>query len=84
MVFSYFFVMQWGMEAAGVAWGTVIAQYSGVLLALGLFFYKYSHLLEHIQRAVLLKKEAFMAFMKINSDIFIRTFFPDFRFWVLL
>ncbi len=80
MVFSYFFVMQWGMEAAGVAWGTVIAQYTGVLLALGLFFYKYNHLLQHIERAVLLKKEAFSAFLKINSDIFIRTFFLTFVF----
>lgn len=80
MVVSYFFVMQWGMEAAGVAWGTVIAQYTGVLLALGLFYYKYSHLFAHMQRAVFLKKEAFKQFLSINSDIFIRTFFLTFVF----
>lgn len=80
MVLSYYFVTQLGMEAAGVAWGTVIAQYAGVLLALGLFFYKYSYLFQHLQRAVLLKKEAFREFLKINGDIFIRTFFLTFVF----
>jgi MATE family multidrug resistance protein len=80
MALSYFFVMELGMEAAGVAWGTVIAQYVGVLLGLGLFFYKYSYLLNDLERAVLLKKEAFKGFLKVNGDIFIRTFFLTFVF----
>lgn len=80
IVLSYFFVMQLDMGAAGVAWGTVIAQYAGLILAMVLFHKKYGYLLKSIRKAALLKKEELTQFLKINGDIFIRTFFLTFVF----
>ena len=44
IICSVFFIKVWGMEVDGVAYGTLIAQYSGVALAIVLWFVKYGHL----------------------------------------
>ena len=73
IVCSYIFVMKLGMESNGVALGTVIAQYAGLLIAL-FFFRKYFHRLFRywsIQGTIQWKK--LKHFLMINKDIFIRT-----------
>ena len=71
--FGFVYYLQW--EIAGVAIGTVIAQYSGVLLgAVLLFKYEkqiFSNIGSYLSRVFNLKELA--AYMKMNSDIFIRT-----------
>lgn len=80
IICSYTFVYQLGMEADGVAWGTVIAQYAGILMAIGLFLYRYRHLLPAMKRAVILQWSVLQQFLRINGDIFIRTFCLTFAF----
>ncbi|MEN0003867.1 MAG: MATE family efflux transporter [Bacteroidota bacterium] len=80
IVCSFFFVRSWGMEADGVALGTVIAQYAGLLLAVGLFYHRYRYLLPKLQRAVVLQWTALQRFLSLNFDIFIRTFCLTFAF----
>ncbi len=70
---SYGLVRYGGMEVDGVAWGTVTAQYAGLIAAMILFTFRYGHLLRHFRRKTLLQLEAVAAFFRINRDIFIRT-----------
>ena len=71
---SYTLVVYYNMGVAGVAYGTVFAQYLGAAAAFGLFLYKYKGLSVHFQKSAMLAKEAFRGFLSINSDIFLRTF----------
>ncbi len=73
MVLSYYFVQYQGMEIAGVAYGTLIAQYFGLVLGLVFFFWKYGYLLSYWQKKAVLEWEKFLAFLRINGDIFLRT-----------
>ncbi|MCP4437949.1 MAG: MATE family efflux transporter [Aureispira sp.] len=71
---SFVFVYHWDMGVAGVAYGTVIAQYMGLLFAIGLFLFKYRYLLKEFNKKTWLALETLVAFLNINKDIFIRTF----------
>ncbi|MBO7646273.1 MAG: MATE family efflux transporter [Prevotella sp.] len=66
-----------GMKIDGVAFGTMIAQWCGALMAVGLIAWKYSHFFrgnitfrEHVFNV-----EAFKRFFKVNQAIFMRTIF---------
>ena len=64
-------VYGFGMKIEGVAFGTVIAQYAGLLMAVGLLARNYSRLFRYFSKDRLFRKmEAFFA---INRDIFLRT-----------
>ena len=80
IICSLIFIKYFGFEVAGVAYGTVIAQYVGLFLAIALFFYKYRYLLPQLSREAILKWEELKQFLSINSDIFIRTFCLTFAF----
>lgn len=80
IISSFFFIQYMGFEAAGVAYGTVIAQYIGLLLGVVLFFYKYHYLVTNLSRQAILKWDELRQFLSINSDIFIRTFCLTFAF----
>lgn len=71
---NLYFVNHLGMKADGVAWGTVLAQYTGILAAFGLFYYKYRYLLVHFSKKAILELQAIKDFLALNADIFIRTF----------
>lgn len=71
---SYILVHHYHLGVAGVAYGTVIAQYLGALSALLLFLFKYKYLFKSFERSVLLASQEFLGFIRINSDIFLRTF----------
>ncbi len=73
IICSYVFVVHLKMEVAGVAWGTVIAQYVGLIAGIGLFFSRYRNYFEHYQRQALLTISELKKFLVINRDIFIRT-----------
>lgn len=80
IICSIFFIKYLGLDVEGVAYGTVIAQYVGLLLAILLFFIKYRYLLPHLSTAAILKWEELRQFLSINSDIFIRTLCLTFAF----
>ena len=70
---SLFFVFVLDMEVAGVALGTLIAQYAGLLTAILLGWYKYRFLRPYAKRCHLFEKQAMSRFFSINRDIFFRT-----------
>ena len=72
---NFYFIYEHGMEVDGVAWATVVAQYVGLILAVGLFFYRYSDYIPKIQKDIVYRWEHTKQFLVINRDIFIRTIF---------
>ncbi len=70
---SFFFILRLDMGIEGVAWGTVIAQYAGVVLGALLLFAKYPQYLQAISRHVYREVSALRKFFVVNRDLFIRT-----------
>ncbi|MBQ9230895.1 MAG: MATE family efflux transporter [Prevotella sp.] len=72
---SLLLVYGMGMKVEGVALGTVIAQYAGLLVAIVLWLRYYRRLLRW--RVSLLKDQLgdWLAFFRVNRDIFLRTVF---------
>jgi len=73
ILFSLLFVFAFNAGIAGVAWGTVIAQYSGLLLAIILWFKHYGELRHDIHIRESLEWQKMVGFFKINTDIFLRS-----------
>ena len=73
ILLSVYFVEYQGMDVEGVAYGTLIAQYFGLLMAMGLFLYRYRHYLEHFRLTAVAEWEKLWGFLRVNADIFIRT-----------
>ncbi|MFK7798667.1 MAG: MATE family efflux transporter [Aureispira sp.] len=80
ILLSYWLVSSQGWGVAGVAYGTVGAQYLGALVGLILVISKYKHYFSRQEQpqlwnwSTILEPQAFQRFLNINSDIFIRTF----------
>lgn len=74
IILSMFFVFVLKMNSDGVALGTAISQYVGLIIALILFSYKYKSLLNKISRKGILNLKILIEYFRVNSDIFIRTF----------
>lgn len=73
IVANFIFVYYFNMNANGVALGTVIAQYTGAGLGVGLFLLSYRHYLSFFNSKSLFNIAAFKQFFTVNRDIFIRT-----------
>lgn len=74
MVTSLFFVLVLKWDIAGVALGTVVAQYSGLTAALLLVRKHYGHIIHrHASLRGSLRRDAMMHFFHVNGDIFLRT-----------
>ncbi|MGQ7868280.1 MATE family efflux transporter [Sunxiuqinia sp. sy24] len=80
IVLSFLFVKSLHMNSAGVALGTVLAQYLGVALGLFLFFRSYRQLIQPWNWKAIIDPKAMKNFFRVNSDIFIRTFCVIFVF----
>ncbi|MEM6264520.1 MAG: MATE family efflux transporter [Bacteroidota bacterium] len=80
IVFNLMFVLGLGMKVEGVAWGTLIAQYGGLIMAIGLMKARYAHYLQTPRWAELWQGEALKRFFSVNLDIFIRTLCLIFTF----
>lgn len=65
-----------GMNIEGVAIGTLVAQWSGMLAAVGFFMAHYRpKLLLHFNMKGVITQSAMTSFFKVNRDIFLRTLF---------
>ena len=72
IILSIYFVKVQGMEVVGVALGTVIAQYSGVVLCICALIWKYrSYIQFNLVKSF--DGEKLLGFFRVNSDLFIRT-----------
>ena len=70
---SVLFVNVFNMGVAGVALGTVIAQYIGLLTAIIFMMAKYREYLIPIEKKILLQADKLKRFFKVNTDFMIRS-----------
>lgn len=80
IILSFFLVHTLEMDVAGVAYGTLFAQYFGFFLGLFLLWFKYRNLFQYFQQKAILKWEELRQFLSLNADIFLRTFCLTFAF----
>lgn len=73
IVCSLFFVFVLHMQVAGVALGTLVAQYSGLVMALLLWYRYYGRLKGRVRWRESLHRAAMRRFFSVNGDIFLRT-----------
>lgn len=67
----FVYVFHWGIE--GLATATLIAQYSGIIMAIGFWFYYYGRLKKYFNVKESFEPAAMRVFFSVNSDIFFRT-----------
>ena len=73
LIFNMLFIFYFGMKSEGVAYGTLLAQYLGLLIAVFLFIHKYKWFLSYFSLKEIFEFEKFKKFYQVNSNIFIRT-----------
>lgn len=73
IIASLCFVYLLDMKVAGVAAGTLIAQYAGFFMAILLWVRYYGSLRKRIVWNAFLQKQAMYRFFQVNRDIFFRT-----------
>ena len=74
ILLSVFFVFGLNMKSNGVALGTALSQYTGVVVAIILFMKKYKELIPLFSFDGIKNLKILINFFKVNTDIFIRTF----------
>ncbi|SHE68822.1 multidrug resistance protein, MATE family [Mariniphaga anaerophila] len=74
ILLSVLFVFGLNMKSEGVALGTALSQYIGLLIAIFLFLKKYKSLLPRLELKTVFGIKQFSSFFKVNTDIFIRSF----------
>ncbi|MDZ7740759.1 MAG: MATE family efflux transporter [Bacteroidota bacterium] len=78
--FNVLFIYGFDMKHDGVALGTVLAQYSGMILSVILFYRSYRHTLKKWEYRAMVQWKAIKQFFLVNRDIFIRTLLLIFTF----
>lgn len=73
IIASYIFVNNLGMQERGIALGSVLAQYSGLLLAIILFLKKYQWTFQHLEIAQIMVTSQIKRFVNVSGAIFFRT-----------
>ena len=74
IIFSFILVIIFEQNVKGVALGTVIAQYSGLILAIILLIKNYRSYFVKIDSKILFDIEKMKRFFKVNRDLMIRSF----------
>ncbi len=72
IILSYIFIFQLGWDIEGVAYGTLLSQYLGVLCYFSIIAYERGRKFLMTNMESLLERKEFIRFMKINSDFFLR------------
>jgi MATE family multidrug resistance protein len=73
IILSILFVNFMGMGVTGVALGTVIAQYCGLVTAIIFLLVKFRYHLIPIRRVILLQRDKLKRFFSVNADFMIRS-----------
>lgn len=73
IIFNVTFIYGFDMKSDGVAYGTVIAQYLGLIIAIALYLKKYRGVNLAAIRHRVLETVALKRIFSVNRDIFIRT-----------
>lgn len=70
---SLWFVFGLDMGVVGIAWGTVVAQYSALIITLLILSIRYRSFISQINFRESLRMEPLARFFRVNSDAFLRT-----------
>lgn len=62
-----------GLGFAGIAWGTVLAQYGGLLFAAAVVLFKYGKVFRGFRLRECFRREEMSSFMSMNADLMIRS-----------
>ena len=73
MAASWLLAFHTPLGMAGIAWGTLIAQWTGLLLASGLFLARYRGLMGEFSLRRSVKWQFIKGFFKVNTDLFVRS-----------
>nr|WP_319401616.1 MATE family efflux transporter [uncultured Carboxylicivirga sp.] len=73
IITSFVFVKGLGMKVEGVALGSVVSQYVGIVLSLVLFLKKYKYILGYFKFKDVIQRSGLLSFMNVSGDIFLRT-----------
>ncbi len=73
IAFSYLLAIEFGYGVRGVAFGTLIAQWGGLLTTLIFWAIKYGDLRKYIDKTKIWSREKLKVFFNVNRDIFLRT-----------
>lgn len=69
------FTLHLGMGIAGVAWATVVAQYTGLVISVLLWIKYYGRFSKYIDLRESINLKPLLKFFSVNRDIFLRTLF---------
>ncbi len=72
---SYYFAFNLNMGIAGIAWGSVVAQYIAFFVSCILLFVKYREYIRLLDVKESLHLKPVLQFLQINRDVFLRTVF---------
>ena len=70
---SIFFAFYAGMGFSGIAWGTLLAQYAGLALAVTLMVWRYRHLFHLVDLKESVQLGKMKRFFMLNADLFVRS-----------
>lgn len=73
IVTSFMLVKVFNMTVEGVALGSVVSQYVGIILSVILFLKKYKHILLWFNLKKVLQRNGLLSFAHVSRDIFLRT-----------
>lgn len=73
VAFSLLFVYRFGMGIAGIAWGTVVSQYGGLVMSWIIWLFKYRSYARRLSLRRSLRMGPMRQFFGINRDVFLRT-----------
>lgn len=73
ILISYLLVHHYEMGISGVAYGTVVAQYSGLLIGIFYMAYRYRTVLKSVIMSELFRLNELIKFLNVNKDLFVRT-----------
>lgn len=73
VVASIFFAFYTGLGFSGIAWGTLVAQYAGLVLAVVLMVFQYRGLFRHMDVRKNVKPGNIKRFFMLNADLFVRS-----------
>lgn len=73
IILDLVFVLELGMGVKGVAYATLIAEVSAVVLGAVLLYLTNREKLAHIKLSMLIETEPILKMMKMNRDLFLRT-----------
>lgn len=71
--FNFLFVYGFGMKVEGVAWGSVLAQYGGLAMAVFMLNRNYKKLFPKLRRERIFLMQEMVKFFSVNGNIFLRT-----------